>query len=99
MADSNSPVILSGAKTVTTAGTAVALGARNVKAITITANIANTGVIYVGGTDILSTTNEGLQPGDQLYLEAGEGQVINLADLYINSSVDAEGVAYYAIKA
>jgi len=98
LADSNSPRLLSGAKTVTTAGTAVALGTRNVQAITIYAKIANTGVIYVGGSDVDSDTNAGLQPGDQLTLDFGlAGE--SLAALYIDSSVSGEGVDYYAVKA
>lgn len=97
MADSNSPILLSGEKTVTTSGTEVALGAAKVKALTIIAKKANTGQIYVGGSDVAVTTNDGLDAGEVLEIATKDG-LIDLATLYIDADVNGEGVDFYATK-
>ncbi len=67
MASSESPHIISSEATVTTAGTAVALsGSRRVKSVTIRAKAANTGQVYVGGSDVDSTVNDGLDASESV---------------------------------
>lgn len=83
-----------GVTTVTTAGTDVALaGSTACKKVIIQAQTDNTGVIAVGasGVDATIATGTGiiLYPGDAL-----EFDIDNLADVYIDSSVNGEGVRY-----
>ena len=90
-------VFLSGSKTVTTAGTAVALASAGIyQSVLVIAKDNNTGRIYVGGSDVASTTNRGLAPGSELEVTPSRGHIIDLTDTYINSSVDGEGVDFYA---
>jgi len=86
--------IADGRKVVTTAGTAVALAAStSVQYVVVTAETDNTGVIVVGGSTVVATlaTRRG-KP-----LNAGESfgfPVDNLADVYIDSTVDTDGVTF-----
>ena len=68
MAASETPTLISSEKTVTVAGTAEALSgsSQRVKSVTIVAKDANTGRVYVGGANVASTVNNGLQAGDVL---------------------------------
>lgn len=100
MADSDSPTLRSGEKTVTTAGTAVAIAsAQLVRSVTIVAKDDNTGKVYIGGSDVASTTNNGLAPGDVLELNSRGPAAIDLADIYVDADTNSEGVDYYAAKA
>ena len=100
MADSDSPILRSGEKTVTTAGTAVAIASSQlVRSLTVVAKDDNTGKVYVGGTDIASTTNNGLGPSDSLTITGRGPAAFDLADIFIDADVSAEGVDYYAAKA
>jgi hypothetical protein len=83
-----------GVKTVTTAGTDVALAASTTcKRVTVQAQTDNTGLIAVGasGVDATEATGTGiiLYAGDSVELD-----IDNLADIYIDSTVDGEGVRY-----
>lgn len=83
-----------GVKTVTTAGTDEALaGSTACKKVVIQAQTDNTGVIAVGATGVDATIATGtgiiLYPGDVYELE-----IDNLADVFIDSSVNGEGVRY-----
>src|ERR671919_787253 len=93
MANSEGPVLLSGKKTVTLAGTAEALvsASQRVKSVTIIAKAANTGQVYVGGADVAATTNDGLDALASLNIEAHG--FLDLADIYINVGVSGEGLA------
>jgi len=97
MAVSNSPTLVSSEKTVTTSGTAVALGTGKVKSVTVVAKVGNTGNIYVGGSDVATTTNDGLAPGDSLEIPADNW--LDLADIYIDADTNGEGVDFYGVKA
>ena len=98
MADSNAPTLLISEKTVTAAGTAVALhAAQRVKSVTIVAKTSNTGQVYVGGSDVASTTNDGMAPGDALSIPAENW--LDLNDLYVDSDVNGDGVDFWAVKA
>ena len=98
MANSETPVLISGEKTVTAAGTAEAItGANRVKAITIIAKTGNTGQVYVGGSDVASTTNQGLDAGETLSIETVGW--MDLAGIYVDVDTNGEGVDFYAVKA
>jgi len=80
----------SGQKNVTTAGTQLVL-AGNVKCgtVVIKALAANTGKIYVGDSTVSSTTGFILDAGETISFD-----IDNLSDIYIDSSVNGEGVSY-----
>lgn len=83
-----------GVKTVTTAGTDVVLAASTAcKRVTVQAQTDNTGLIAVGGTGVDATE----ATGTGIILYAGdvyEFEIDNLADVFIDSTVNGEGVRY-----
>lgn len=83
--------IVSGQKAVTTAGTAEALGTSTTltSGVRIKANSDNTGVIYVGASDVDSTTGFVLAAGEELFVE-----IADLADVFIDAGTSADGVSY-----
>ena len=90
---------ISGQKTVTTAGTAVALGTMQIDAaLLVRAHGTNTGIIAVGndGADDVTTSNG-------YRIAAGEAVVFdhvdNLASIYIDSAVNGEGVSWLKLDA
>ena len=98
MANSETPVLISGEKSVTTAGTAEAMASsQRVKSITIIAKASNTGQVYVGGSGVASTTNDGLDAGETLSVEAMGW--MDLAGIYLDADTNGEGVDFYAVKA
>ncbi len=83
-----------GVKVVTTAGTDVALAASTpCKRVTIQAQLDNTSTIAVGATGVDATVATGtgivLNPGDVF-----EFDIDNLADVFIDSLVNGEGVRF-----
>ena len=88
----------SGKKTVTTAGTEVALGTIQINGpLMVKALIANTGTIYVGNNGdgtVASTTGLELSAGDCIVFE----WVGSLASIMIDSSVNGEGVSWIALN-
>lgn len=83
--------IVHGQKTVATAGTEEALGSSTAltSGVRIKALHANTGWVYVGANPVTSTTGFVLDAGEEVFLE-----VANLATVYIDVSVNGEGVSY-----
>ena len=88
----------SGQKTVTTAGTEVQLGTLQVNApIMVKAKVANTGVIYLGNDGanaVSSTTGLELSAGDAVIFE----WVGNLGEIWVDSSVNGEGVSWILLS-
>lgn len=87
-----------GRKTVTTAGTAEALaGSTPCKKVVITAMIANTGNIAIGGSTVvaLEANRRGalLMAGGSVAIE-----IDNLSKIYIDSEVNGEGVNFYYLN-
>lgn len=83
-----------GRKVVASAGTAEALGtSTEIKEVILTAEISNTNIVCVGGSGVIAAeaTREGtpLYPGDSMTINTS-----NLANVYIDSMVDGEGVTY-----
>ena len=90
---------MSGQKTVTAAGTAVALGAGAVNGpLMVKALLANTNNIYVGndGANYVTSAN-GMQ------LDAGEVIIFNyvggLSSIYIDADTNGEGVSWLMLGA
>ena len=59
------------------------------KHVDIMATIANTGIIYVGGSGVTSATGIALYPGDVYSLD-----IDNLNDVYVVATVNGENVQY-----
>lgn len=98
MAESTFGPFIADKKAVTAAGTAerlraVASDGRGYKSIVIKAEPSNTGVIYVGGKGVASTTNGGLAAGDVLRLSSDKA--FPLSEIWINSSVSSDGVDFW----
>ncbi len=85
--------IYTGAKDVTTAGTRVAVGTTTglERGVTVKAKATNSGLIYAGSVLVASSNGYQLSPGDEVFIESD-----SLADVYIDSAVNAEGVSYIA---
>ena len=80
------------AKDVTTAGTAVTLHADYAcNAVIVKAKFANTGVIYVGGSDVTSANGFALRANEAVRVPTTNANLV-----YINSSVNGEGVTFLA---
>lgn len=92
--DHTTTAIGHGVKVVTTAGTDVVLAASTAaKWVVIQAQTDNTGNIAVGGSGVDATE----ATGTGVLLDAGESITLaidNLADVYIDSSVNGEGVRF-----
>lgn len=102
MANSESPFFISGEKTVSATGTAEALVAATQKAwsVTIIAKAGNTNQLYVGGSDVATTTNDGLDAGESITLTVHQGQpAFDLNDIFLDVDTNGEGCDFYAIKA
>ena len=85
--------IYNGQKNVTTAGTRVALASSQaVVSVSIKAKITNTGYIYVGNATVSSSNGFLLMAGESISLD-----ISDLATVYLDSSVNGEGIYYLAI--
>src|SRR5512146_2249253 len=86
--------------TVTTAGTRVALSSSQklVSAVMLIAWSTNTGRIYYGGVDVASTTQLGLLAGESVTFQGTEEYPFDLASIYLDSSVNGEGVDFVATR-
>lgn len=86
-----STALYNGKKTVTTAGTRVALASSQaiLSGVTVKALAANTGVIYVGNSSVASTNGFQLAAGESVFLE-----IADLATVYLDAAVNGEGVTY-----
>ena len=90
--NSTATVLTGGDKTVTTAGTAEALGTTlTTKSIYIRAKLANTNPVFVGDSAVDKTSSQ------QIVLYAGEDLTIDIADratVYVDVTTNSEGVDY-----
>jgi hypothetical protein len=96
----NQGACLSGDTVVTSAGTAVALETAKIigyHSVGIVAKLANTGKIFLGGSDVSSSTMEGLAAGSAWSIkDESKAHGINLSDIYIDASVNGDGVDFVA---
>jgi hypothetical protein len=83
--------VVAGQKTVTTAGSHVALGSSTTlkSGVRVKALHGNTGWIYVGPDGVTSTTGCVLDAGEEVFVEVND-----LATVYIDASVNGEGVSF-----
>lgn len=83
--------VVHGQKTIGAAGTEEALASSTALAagVRVKALHANTGWVYVGAYPVTSTTGFVLDAGEEVFIE-----VDNLADVFIDVSVNGEGVSY-----
>lgn len=90
---------LSGQKTVTTAGTAVALGTQAANApLMVKALDTNTGIVAIGNDgagDVTVSNGLRLAAGDVAVFEF----VGNLASIMVDSAVNGEGVSWIILSA
>jgi hypothetical protein len=101
MANSAQNNFISGEKTVAATGTAEALltdsgGSSLYNALIVIAKNANTGQVFLGGTDVSSATNDGLDAGESVEFSSRHG--FRLASIFIDVEVNAEGVDFYAVR-
>ena len=99
MAASETTTFVASEKTVSTAGTSEPLSStsQRVKSLTLIAKAGNTGQVYVGGSDVSSTTNDGLAAGESLSIPAISW--LDLSNVYIDVDTNGEGIDFYAVKA
>ena len=88
---SSSDTLVGGSRTVTTAGTRVQLSSTSVPCLDllIQAAFGTTGRIYVGGPDVSNTAGVYLTVGQSLSISTD-----NLNKVWLDSTVDAEGVTF-----
>lgn len=79
--------------TVTTAGTRVQTASNACKSVTVKAKLANTGIIYVGGSGVTSANGFQLAAGDTVSFDISNTNLI-----YIDSSVNGEGISFVFIN-
>lgn len=96
MSGTTEPRLKTFAKNVTTAGTQVRLKTDDLFAseVEIFAKTANTGIIYLGDADVDSSSGRPLAAG-QSFAIAKLGDIdgrVNLKNIWIDSSVNGEGV-------
>jgi hypothetical protein len=88
---------LSGQTTVTTAGTAVALGSQPIGGrLAVKALAANTGIVVVGNDgagDVTTSNGFQLSAGDVIVFN----HVANLANIILDSAVNGEGACWIAL--
>lgn len=90
----NPTTIYNNKKTVTTAGSRVALATTTaIKSVTVKALASNTGLIYVGDSTVSSTNGFQLSAGETVSMD-----IADLATVYIDSAVSLEGVSYLAVS-
>ena len=89
---------ISGSQTVSSAGTAVALETsfKLCRSLTIIAKSANTGQVFVGGSDVASGTNSGLDANQSISISSDNG--LDMSDIYIDVGTNDDGVDFYAVR-
>lgn len=91
-------------KAITTAGTKEQLTTadRPVPAVIIQALTANTGIIYVGDSEVSSTNGLELSAGDSITLEnddlGSSGSIVSLRDIWLDASISGEGVVAFYLE-
>ena len=98
MAISKSGPFISGTNDVNSAGTAEQLYSTAVQArsVTIIAHDDNAGRIFYGGSDVDSSTQKGLNPGDSISFTRtdvnGETATFDASEFYVDSATSSDGV-------
>ena len=97
----NHGVCASGDVAVSSAGTAVQLETSETlwNSVVIVAKSNNTGRIFIGGSDVDSSTTRGLAASDSIsFTPPNKAHHIDLSTIYVDASVSGEGADFYASK-
>ena len=95
MATSKIAAATFGKKTVTSAGTAEAVATgQMVNEVLLIALSTNTGRVYYGGSDVASTTQEGLVAGASITITSQ--RPFDIGDLFIDVAISGDGVDFVA---
>ena len=90
-----------GEKTVAAAGTAEALDTIDTvfRSILIIPKTGNTNQVYLGGSDVASTTNDGLDADESVTFSTDipRHRGFRLSDIYADVDTNGEGVDFYCI--
>lgn len=84
--------IFNGSVTVTTAGTRVQMPSTVAKSVTIKADIANVGIIYIGNVSVTAANGIELGPGDGISFD-----IANINTIYIDASANGLMVNYLGV--
>jgi hypothetical protein len=89
----------SGSKTVTTAGTSVALVASSTwaRGLRLAAPAGNAGAVYLGDSGVASTNGLALAPGDIVSFTeifGVEDGAVNLANVYVDAATNGDKVTF-----
>jgi hypothetical protein len=90
--------VLFGTQAVAAAGTAEALVASTKSwytSVTIVAYSTNTGRVFYGGSDVDSSTQVGLNPGDSVTFSS-KPHGIDIGNVYLDVAVNGEGADFIA---
>jgi hypothetical protein len=98
MAESNAGgKLFVGELAVSATGTAEAISStRLIRSILIIAKAANTGQVYIGGADIATATNDGLDAGQSIEFSWAGG--MDMALIFVDVDTNGEGVDFYALS-
>jgi len=99
MATSHTPTHAMGSQTISTAGTAVRLHATSLRArrVLVYAQKANSGQLFVGGSDVASSTSTGLDGGESITLETDKN-FLDLYDIWVDVGTNGDKADFYAQK-
>jgi hypothetical protein len=81
-----------GSVTVVTAGTRVQLPTVPVKSVTIKADVANTGIIYIGTSTVTSANGFELSAGESV-----SADIANIDVFYVDASANSQMVTYLGV--
>ena len=98
MANSIVGPLIVGYKAVASAGTAEALAADNGRrytSITITAETDNTGRIFIGGSDVDSSTHKGLAAGATVSFTSVHGWLLD--EIFLDAGTSGDGADFYGV--
>ena len=90
-----------GQKTVDTAGTAEAIltsGDTLWHSVTILALTTNAGQVFVGGSGVSSTNNQGLDSGEAVTLTPHRGHEVALDDIFMDVGTNGEGAEIWVAR-
>jgi hypothetical protein len=95
MATSETSSHVYGQKSVSSAGTAVVLDStdRKLQSILIVAHDDNAGRVFYGASDVDSSTQKGLAPGESITITMGRYPIL-LSEFYIDAATSSDGVDF-----
>ena len=98
MATSSGQVLVSGTANLASAGTAqvISTATIKVKSVVIVARAANSGQIVLGGADVATSTNNGLNGGESLTLSSAS--LFDLKEIYFDGGSTGDDVDWYAMR-